>query len=234
MAFTNEFLFGAYILGGLGIGLGSGYLGRNWLFVYIVTVTLYLGITEAKVIEVFGFPTTLGTALYSTIFFATDMLNERYGRAAGFAAVRYSVFAALVFQLFLQGTLLGNAIEDVQDIALAMDLVFSTSARIVFAGLFVYFIAQSLDVWLYSKIKSWTGEKYLWLRNNGSTLISQAVDTYLFVFLAFYGVFDDWYWMATVGYGFKVVVAFSDTIFIYLSRLFTPRDLKDAQAASTS
>jgi len=225
MAVSNEILFLIYVIGGLGLGLFAGYMGRAWLYAYIITITLYIGITEAKVIEVFGWPTTLGTALYSTIFFATDMLNERYGKAAGYAAVRYSIFAAVIFQLFLQGTLLATPIDDVTDIAQAMDLVFSTSLRIVFAGLFVYFIAQSFDVWLFSKIKSWTGEKYLWLRNNGSTFISRAVDSYLFVFLAFYGVFEEWYWMATVGYGFKVAVAFSDTIFIYFSKLFTPRDL---------
>jgi uncharacterized integral membrane protein (TIGR00697 family) len=222
----NEGLFLIYLFGGLGLGLFAGYMGKAWLYAYIITVTLYLGITEAKVIEVMGVPTTLGTALYSTIFFATDMLNERYGKQAGYAAVRYSVFAALVFQLFLQLTLLAEPISDVAEISQAMDLVYSTSLRIVVAGLAVYYLAQTLDVWLYSKIRSWTGERYLWLRNNGSTLISQAVDSYLFVFLAFYGVFDDWVIMATVGYGFKVFVAFNDTAFMYMSKLFTPRDLR--------
>lgn len=230
LLFSNEALFLIYLFGGLGLGLFTGFMGKHWLFAYIITVTLYLGITEAKVIEVLGVPTTLGTALYSTIFFATDMLNERYGKQAGYAAVRYSVFAALVFQLFLQLNLLAEPIADVAEIAQAMDLVYSTSLRIVLAGLVVYYLAQTLDVWLYSRIKQWTGERHLWLRNNGSTLISQAVDSYLFVFLAFYGVFDDWVMMATVGYAFKVFVALNDTIFMYLGKLFTPLDLREASS----
>ena len=99
-----------------------------------------------------------------------------------------------------------------------MDIVFATSFRIVFAGLFVYFLSQSLDVWLYDRIRKWTNEKHMWLRNNGSTIISQLFDTFAFAFLAFYGMFDGWFALAAVAYGVKIFVALCDTPFAYLSR----------------
>ncbi len=246
---SNEILFAVFLFGGLGVALGASYFGRIYLYAYIVTITLYIGITEAKVIEVFGFPTTLGTALYGVTFFATDMLTERYGKRAGFEAIRFSIFAAVFFQIFLQLTLMTNVIPDMAEVGSAMNVVFGTSFRIVFAGLFVYLISQSFDVWFYHKIHERTGDKHLWLRNNGSTFVSQAIDTYLFTFLAFspqvssvlnlvspgteYFDFPDWIAMATVGYCFKLVVAVSDTPFMYLNKMFIPRDLKN-QAASAS
>lgn len=227
---SNEILFLLFLFGGLSMALAASYFGRTYLTVVIITIALYMNIAEANVIEVFGYPTTLGTALYGVIFFATDMLSERYGKSAAFQAIRLSIFATILLHVFFQLTLLTTAIEDMQWFAEGLNTVFTTSLRVVMASLVVYTLSQSLDVWLFDKIRQRTGEGFLWLRNNGSTLISQAVDTYLFTFLAFYGVFDDWLMVATVGYVFKVIVAFSDTAFIYVSKSFTPLDLKENAA----
>jgi len=224
----NELLFIGCIFGGLAVALAASYFGRFYLYAVIITITLYMNIAEANVIEVFGLATTLGTALYGVVFFSTDMLAERYGKKAAFQAIRISIFCTVLFHVLMQLTLLTTAVSDMQWFADGMGTVFTTSLRIVASSIVVYMISQSLDIWLYQKIHERTGDKMLWLRNNGSTLISQAVDTYLFTFLAFYGVFDEWLAMATVAYGFKVIVALSDTPFIYLNKMFTPRDqLKD-------
>lgn len=221
---SNELLFGGFLFGGLGLALAASYFGKVYLYTLIITITLYIGIAEANVIEVFGYPATLGTVLYGVIFFATDMLTERYGKKAGYKVIKHSIFAAVLFQLFMQFTLMTTAISDMQWFADSANVVFDFSFRIVAAGLFVYAISQTLDVWLFHKIKSITGEGKLWLRNNLSTMISQGVDTFLFTFLAFYGVFDDWLLMAIVAYVFKLGVAVVDTGFIYASKRFTPID----------
>ncbi len=215
---SNEILLIAVMLAGLSAVPFAAYMGKAWLQGYVVMITLLLGITDAKVIMAFGLPITLGTALYATIFLATDVLNENYGKKAAYETVRVSVFAALLFQLFLQASRIAAPAEGVGDLAAAMDTVFTTSLRIVAAGLFVYFLSQSLDVWLYDKIRRWTDERHLWLRNNGSTLISQLFDTFAFAFLAFYGMFDGWFQLAAVAYGVKIAVALADTPFAYLSR----------------
>ena len=223
---SNELLFALALFGGLSISLGAFYLGRFFVFVLMVTITLYLGITEAKVIEVFGWPTTIGTALFGVLMLSTDMLSERYGRKAAFEVTFYSIFAVLCFQLFLKITLLAEATPDMQFMGEAMSTVYTTSFRMVFAGIFVFMVSQSLDIVLFYRIRQITGDKWLWARNKGSTIVSQGLATYLFTFLAFYGLFDDWVLMATTNYCFKLVVAFSDTFFIYASKYITPRDLK--------
>lgn len=216
--YSNEFLFLFVLLAGLCAVPFAAWMGKAWLQAYVVMVTLLLGITDAKVVMVFGLPITLGTSLYATIFLATDVLNENFGKRAAYETVRISVFAAVLFQLFLQVTRMAVPAEDVLALSAAMDVVFATSARIVFAGLFVYYLSQSLDVYLYDRIRRWTNEKHMWLRNNASTIISQFFDTFAFAFLAFYGAFDGWLALAAVAYGVKVIVALADTPFAYLSR----------------
>lgn len=239
MVWINEILFLSFLVGGLGLAVFSHYLGRHYLYALIVAIAIYINIAEPKVIEVFSFATTLGTVLFGVMYFSTDLLTERYGKAAGFRAVKLGIFASIIFQLFMQLTLLAEVIADepgssfFADFSAGLDSVFTVSFRIFAAGLFVYALSQSLDIWLFHKIKQHTGERHLWLRNNGSTIVSQALDTYLFTFLAFYGTMPlaVILQMATVGYCFKLVVALGDTAFIYAAKIIRPRDLETGERA---
>lgn len=226
---SNELLFLAITFGGLSTALLMAWLGKQWLYAYIILIITYLGIAESKVIEVLGLPLTLGTALYGVVFFATDILTENYGKRTAFQIIRISIAISILLQILLLLTRLTTPIADVQIISDAMDMVFSSSMRLVAAGTFAYLISQHLDVYLYDFIHQKTGNKHLWLRNNGSTLISQGVDSYLFTFLGFYGVFDEWFLMASVAYAVKIFVALNDTVFIYLTKLFIPQDLKNKE-----
>jgi len=109
----------------------------------------------------------------------------------------------------------------------AMMTLFSVTPRILVGSMLAYIIAQSLDVWLYTRIRTWSGDKMLWLRNNGSTLISQIVDTLIFTavgltaftWLPFEGIIPPelfWPIFATT-YTIKVLMALLDTPFMYLS-----------------
>jgi len=230
---TNEILFALFMFGGLGLALGSSYLGRVYVYTLVIAITIYINIAEAKVIDVFGFSTTLGTALFGVLYFATDLLTERYGKKAAFTSIKLGIFATLIFQGVMQATLMADAItgdDFITGFSNALDGVFTVSLRIVAASLFVYTLIQSLDIWIFDRIHKVTGDKFLWLRNNASTFISQGLDTVMFTFLAFYGdIPTSIIWeMVAVGYGFKLIVAFSDTIFIYASKLFKPLDLNAA------
>ncbi len=229
---SNELLFVLVLILSLGGAVAAARMGQAWLQGYIVTILLVIGITDAKVIEAFGFPVTLGTILFSAIFFSSDMMTEYFGKRAAYQTVRISLAANIVFQIVIQLTRLAAPADGIEPLSAAMDEVFDASFRIVAVGLFVYMISQHLDVWLYNRIREKTGEKRLWLRNNGSTVVSQFVDTYLFCFLAFYGVFEDWLYLATVGYCVKLVVAFSDTLFMYGSKLVMPAGRSEEQIKS--
>ncbi len=215
---TNELLFFAVMMLGLFSIPFAVWRGQAWVQGLIIMMMVLLGITDAKVIEVFGLPLTLGTALYVTIFLATDVLTENFGKQVALDTARLSVCALILFQIFLQAVRLADPAADVQDLSAAMDIVFSTSFRIVVAGLVVYYIAQRIDIALYDWMKRRSGVNRLWLRNNVSTLISQFFDTFAFAFLAFYGAFEGWLTLAAVAYGVKVFVIIVDTPFAYLSR----------------
>ena len=102
----------------------------------------------------------------------------------------------------------------------AIHNVFSSTPRMLISSLAVYAVSQVFDVWLYHKWWAFTEKKcgnkkkFLWLRNNGSTLISQIINTLLFTLLAFYGTYD----METL---FSVFLS-SYVIFIFTSLLDTP------------
>jgi hypothetical protein len=83
-----------------------------------------------------------------------------------------------------------------------------------------YLVSQWHDVWAFHLLKSWTKGKHLWLRNNGSTLISQALDSLVFCTIAFWGVFETSVWIQIVvsTYLMKTIMGVMDTPFIYLAR----------------
>ena len=108
----------------------------------------------------------------------------------------------------------------------SLKVVFGLVPRITLASLAGFIVSQNLDVFLYHLIWSKTGnsKKMLWLRNNGSTLTSQLIDTVIFTFLAFWGVYPNpvFFSILITTYVFKAVVALLDTPFMYLSRKIKP------------
>lgn len=223
----NEVLFFLVMVLGMVSIPFAVWRGQAWVQGLMVMMMVLLGVTDAKVVMVFGLPITLGTALYVTIFLATAVLTENYGRKVAEDTAKMSVFALALFQIFLQAVRIADPAPDMETLSAAMDTVYTSSLRIVVAGLVVYYISQRLDIALYDWMKKRSGEGKLWLRNNASTLISQLFDTFAFAFLAFYGVFDGWLALAAVAYGVKAFVIVADTPFAYLSRRMArlaPRD----------
>lgn len=214
----NELLFfTVMLLGMMSIPLAV-WRGQAWVQGLIIMMMVLLGITDAKVVEVFGLPITLGTALYVTVFLATDVLTENYGKKVAVDTARLSVSMLILFQVYLQVIRVADPAADVQTLSDAMDVVFASSLRIVAAGLVVYYLSQRIDIALYDWLKRRSGEQGLWLRNNASTLFSQFFDTFAFAFLAFYGAFEGWLMLAFVAYLVKAFVIIVDTPFAYLSR----------------
>lgn len=215
---TNEILFLFVMVAGLLAVPLAVWRGQAWVQGLIVMFMVLLGITDAKVVMVLGLPITLGTALYVTIFLATAVLNENYGRKVAEDTAKMSVVVMVLFQLFLQAIRIAEPAAGIEALSGAMDSVFTASLRIVGAGLVVYYISQRLEIALYDWMKRRSGEKKLWLRNNVATIIAQFFDTFAFAFLAFYGVFEGWLALAAVAYGVKLFVIIADTPLAYLSR----------------
>lgn len=193
--------------------------GKVGLQVAIATAIILANLQGPKLTSIFGFETTIGVIFYSSIFLATDILSENYGRAEANKAVRMGFIVSLIVLAMLGLSMLYTP-TDRQfsiDIHNAFDTILNFTPRFVLGSLFAYIVSQSFDVWAFHKIKSITGEKWLWLRNNGSTICSQIIDTAIFSFIVWWGVVDltTALKLGAAKFVFKVVIAAIDTVFLY-------------------
>jgi len=226
----NELLFLGLAIFLFSMNLVALRLGRGYLLAMIAIATVLMNIAVTKQYNLFGLAATGGNALYGATFLLTDLLNEHHGRKAALQGVIVGFMAMLVFVIVTQVLLLIPAnSEDFAQSSLVT--LFTLTPRIVLGSLIAFAIAQSLDVYLFTKLKQATNGKLLWLRNNASTLISQAIDTLIFTFIGLttFTVFGntvegfiglDIFWqVALVTYLIKIIVSLLDTPFIYLSYL---------------
>ena len=227
MTLGNGALFVLQTLVILALVLGCFRLGRIWLTAFVGMSAVLINLAVLKQMDLFGYAATGGNVLYAAIFFATDLLDEYWGPRAANQAVRIGFLGGLLYLASTQVILL--YVPNATDFAHpAMQTLFGLVPRIVGGSLLAYLISQHLDVWLFWRIRQATGAgRLLWLRNNLSTWLSQAVDTVVFSLVAFAGVPDfPLGEVIAVTYALKVLVAVLDTPFIYLSRRFLPDELR--------
>ena len=140
-----------------------------------------------------NFTLTCGVLLWPLEFVMTDIVNEYYGpkavRRISYTAVGLISYAFLMFYLaihlppadFWVTSNTSSGIPNMQD---AFNGVFGQGMRIIIGSLVAFLISQIVDVTIFHKIKKATGEKHIWLRATGSTLVSQLVDSYIVLFIA--------------------------------------------------
>ena len=207
------------------------WFGRTGLYVFTAISAILANIQVCKNIDIFGLSTTAGNVLYAASFLVTDILSEKYGKKAAKKAVYVGIFTTVIFLVGMQGLLSftpnGSDIMDP-----AMQQLFGLVPRVAIASIVGYMCSQTIDVTLYHFIWKKTGdnEKWLWARNCGSTLTSQAVDTLVFTFIAFWGIYENGIFVSILltTYLFKAFVAFCDTPFVYLARKIAVREENQA------
>ena len=195
------------------------FFGKTGLYVWTATAVILANIQVLKTVQLFGMVATLGNIIYGSLFLSTDILSENHGKKAAKKAVWIGFFvliaATIIMQLCLQ------FIPDASDFAHgSLEVLFGFLPRIALASLTAYLISQHFDVWYFDFLKKKTKGKYLWLRNNMTTMTSQFFDSIIFVMIAFYGVFPNsvlWEIFLTT-YVLKWIVAIIDTPFIYWAR----------------
>lgn len=226
------------------LDLGSTVLlyrlfGKAGLQVAIATAIILANLQGPKLTEIFGFQTSLGVIFYSSIFFATDVLSENYGREEANKAVRMGFAVSLIVLMMMSLALLyqpssrPEAAEFSSNIHNAFETIVSFTPRFIAGSLLAYAISQSFDVWIFHRIKQVTGERWLWLRNNLSTMSSQIVDTVIYSLVAWWGILSlgEALMLGAVKYGFKIVIAAIDTVFLYWAKAaFRQRHSKDELA----
>ncbi len=208
--------------------------GKQGLYGAIVLNIMLCNIMGPKLTHVFTFNTTMGAILYSGIYFATDLLSERYGRREASRAVWLGFSTSLMvivlthIGLVFEPTQYGS--EEAQALSAtthaAQEALFGITPIIVMGSLCAYLASQLNDVYLFHWLKRRTQGRHLWLRNNVSTLTSQAIDTVIFASIGWTGLisFSEALQIGLTKYFFKATIAAIDTPFIYWARTWDVHD----------
>lgn len=218
---------------------------KQWLFVFLAGLFITNAVTAElisnKLIEIplsfdlfgnqFGpFVTIVGILPWPVVFLLTDLLNEFYG----YKAVRKLswITAILIAYCFLIVGLSMDipAVEipgsNLSDDA-AFNKVFGQAQMVIVGSICAFLVSQILDASLFSWIKSKTGERFIWLRSTGSTLISQLIDSYIVLYIGFVlpGTlsFNDFMTIAPTNYVLKILIAILLTPLIYLGHFIIRR-----------
>lgn len=206
--------------------------GKTGLYAIIILNIMLANFLGPKLTTIFGLNTSLGMVIYSGIYFATDLLSERYGKREANRAVMVGFFTSVMVILMMSISLMflpsqdPDKVEFATKVHVALTSLFSFTPWFVFGSLFAYLVSQRLDVFTFHYLKEKTKGKHLWLRNNLSTMTSQLVDTAIYSLVVWWGIFDlqTAIKLAMAKYVFKVAIAAIDTPFIYWARTW---DLKE-------
>jgi hypothetical protein len=225
----NELLWIALLaVSYIGILFAYRFFGKAGLYVWTAMAVILANIQVLKTVQLFGFVTALGNIIYGSTFLISDILNENHSEKDAKKAVWIGFFILIATTIIMQLSL--SFIPDESDfITPALQDIFGFLPRIAVASLTAYLISQHFDVWFYNKIKRWTKEKHLWLRNNLSTMVSQLIDNVIFTWIAFIGLFELFGWQQVFDWPIilsiflttivmKYIVAILDTPFLYLAR----------------
>ena len=207
-----------------GIFLSSLVIANSLVFKFFDVSLPFVGVVTLSV----------GTIPYPVTFLCTDLISELYGKKRADALVLTGLLVSGYLLLVMEVGRIApvSRLQDAAAVQGHYEAVFGQSARAIFASMVAYLLAQFLDVRLYHFWRRLTNGKHLWLRNNGSTMLSQLVDTAAVVTILFYGVWTQEQIAVVIasGYAFKLLVALLDTPLLYLTAHWL-RDIENESRA---
>lgn len=232
----------------------SGIFITNALLAEMIGVKIFsfeqtLGMDPAH-INILGFTMdfnlTAGVVIWPVVFITTDLINEYFGKP-GVKRISY-LTAGLIAYAFLVIFLTmllspadfwhystgpdGSSIN----MDIAFNKIFGQGQRIIIGSLTAFILGQLTDVFVFQKLKKVTGSKHLWLRATGSTLVSQFIDSFVVLFIAFYGVFTNSQIVAIgiTNYIYKFIVAIVLTPVVYFGHSIIDKYLGKEHAEKIS
>jgi uncharacterized integral membrane protein (TIGR00697 family) len=218
---------------------------KQWLFVFLAGLFITNAVTAElisnKLIEIpfsfdlfgnqFGpFVTIVGILPWPVVFLLTDLLNEFYGykvvRKLSWITAILIAYCFLIVGLSMDIPAVEIPGSNLSDDA-AFNKVFGQAQMVIVGSICAFLVSQILDASLFSWIKSKTGERFIWLRSTGSTLISQLIDSYIVLYIGFVlpGTlsFNDFMTIAPTNYVLKILIAILLTPLIYLGHFIIRR-----------
>lgn len=194
-------------------------LGKDYLYSYSALIGAFIVLLIPFNIDILGFPFAVVEVLFAAFFLTTDILSELYGKKEARKTLFFAIIGTLIAFAFVRiGLLLTPSEFDLGKEYLGIiSSMFTPFA--FFAVTTVFIIEQSIDIYNFDLIRRKTKNKYLWLRNCVSTVATQSLDVLVVYPIFFYPILGSAIWkLMLAAIIFKIIMAFLDTPFIYLSR----------------
>ena len=216
------------------------FFGKEGIYVYTSIAVIVANIQVLKIVDfpIFDNPIALGTILFSTTFLSTDILTEYFGAKYAKKNIFISFASFLVMTIFMLFTI---GFKPVDPNSLSSDYAWALSIQDNLLNIFMPFpiffissmisflISQYFDVWFYERISKITKKRFIWIRNNVSTMCSGLLDNTVFSLFAWIILNPDPLNFNTVLFTFilgtyflRIIIAIFDTPIIYLAKYFLP------------
>jgi queuosine precursor transporter len=213
----------------------SGIIITNALLAEIIGVKIFsaegtVGLQPAN-LNILGFVMdfnlTAGVVIWPVVFLTTDLMNEYFGKPGvkkiSYLTAMLITYAFIVIFLTIELPPAGWWIEGKDDsgnpvnMDIAFNKILGQGQRIIIGSIIAFILGQLVDVFIFQKLKQITGNRLIWLRSTGSTVVSQFIDSFVVLFIAFYGVFSNQQIIAIgiTNYIYKFCVAIVLTPVIY-------------------
>ena len=232
----------------------AGIFITNALLAEMIGVKIFsaegtLGLNPAN-LNIMGFTMafnlTAGAVIWPIVFITTDLINEYFGKP-GVKRISYFTAALIAYAfvvIFITIRLApadfwinsNDAAGNPVNMDVAFNKIFGQGQRIIIGSLTAFLIGQLVDVFVFQFLRKYTGSRMLWLRATGSTLVSQLVDSFIVLYIAFAGVFTNQQIIAIgiTNYIYKFLVAIALTPIIYLGHSWIDKYLGKANAEKIS
>lgn len=198
----------------------------QFLLSTFIAAIVVSNVITGKLIQVGRFTLPGATLLYPITFLITDIVGEIWGKDRGFRLVLWGFYGNVILllgSLFILRAPAPGFFENQS----AYEVVLGSTPRIILASMVAYLFSQLHDVWSFAYWKERTQGKHKWIRNNVSTMVSQLIDTSIFVLIAFAGVVPTpALWQIAISqYIFKFGIALADTPFFYYATAAIERSI---------
>ena len=198
--------------------MSESHKSEEWAFILLVSIfvgaLVISSVLASKIISIFDLFVPAGVLAYCVTFVVTDVISEIWGKERANRVV-FSGFIALVVTFLLIRIVLTWDAAPFWREQKAFSTILGSTSRIIIASFIAYLASQYHDVWAFHILRKFTRERHLWLRNTASTVVSQFIDTLIFITIAFYGTMPVFPLMKGQ-YFIKVLIALLDTPFVYL------------------
>ncbi len=190
------------------------------LFALFIALLIGMNLLGVKIVSLFGASVSVGIFMVPLTFLITDIVEEVYGKQTVKQFIIGGVFSLIIIFLYTSVFVLLEPHEH-YGFNSEYKTIFGSSLRMIIASIIAFVLAQTNDMILFEWWKKKTKGKALWLRNNLSTIVSQLIDTFIFMMIAFYHLTPKFTFVFIIYlvipyYLFKILFAIIDTPFVYL------------------